>query len=213
MSAYPVKAIAAVALSFALTVAIAQTVLSIALEQLTRYTAAAATLVANAVLGVNAVEAAQIPLSERKAVREELNEISFTISSLRSAQAPLITDLSEYVQNARAGSVDVKTRESDWRYIVSSVNRVSERVRTTPQVVERSRWLKVALDEHDRLELREVLLARGSVLGTLQSLPAPATTDEINQLDKMNRFYRQLIKSLGELNVALTRATERLKLE
>ena len=90
---------------------------------------------------------------------------------------------------------------------------MSSIVNTTLNVVETSRWLKVTLDERDRLALREVLLGRVSLLQRLRSLPAPGTADEIDQLDQMNRFYRQLMTSLGELNAALTRAAERLKLE
>ena len=86
-------------------------------------------------------------------------------------------------------------------------------MRTTLDIVETSRWLKVTLDERDRLALREVLLGRVSLLQRFRSLPAPGTTEEIDQLEQMNRFYGELLKSLGELNVALLRATERLKLE
>jgi len=83
----------------------------------------------------------------------------------------------------------------------------------TPDVVENSRWLQVTLGAEDLLKLRGVLIGRRDLLGEIQSLPAPSTKDEIDELDRMNTFYRQLIRSLGELNAALTRATERLRLE
>jgi hypothetical protein len=213
MSTYALKALTALLLSLAFGFAVSQTVLSSALQELTRYYGAAATLIANAVSGVNKVEAAQIPQSDRNEVRDELKKISFAISRLRASQMPLVFDLSEYVGRVRARTLDGESRENAWRSILWSVDSVSEIVKTTLDVVETSRWLKVTLDEQDRLALREVLLGRVSLLQRLRSLPAPGTADEIDQLDQMNRFYRQLMRSLGELNAALTRATERLKLE
>lgn len=213
MSTCELKRLPALLLSVAFGFAVSQTVLSIALQELTRYCGAAATLIANAVSGVNKVEAAQIPQSDRNEVRNELKKISFEISTLLVGQMALVFDLSEYVNKVRARTLDGERRENEWRLILSSIDRVSQIVKTTLDVVESSRWLKVTLDEQDRLALREVLLSRASLLQRLRSLPAPGTADEIDQLDQMNRFYRQLMKSLGELNVALTRATERLKLE
>jgi hypothetical protein len=213
MSTCALKALMALLLSFAFEFAVSQTVLSGALRELTRYYGAAATVIANAVSGVNKVEAIQIPQSDRFEVRDELKKISFAISMLRATQAPLVFDLSHYVDEVRASTLDRERRESAWRVILYSVDRVSNIVNDTLDVVETSRWLKVTLDEQDRLALREVLLGRVSLLQRLRSLPAPSTTDEIDQLDQMSRFYRQLMTSLGELNVALLRATERLKLE
>ncbi len=213
MSTYALKGLVALLLSLAFAVASSQTALSSALQELTRYYGAAARLIAGAIVGVNKVEAAEILQSDRKEVRDELKKISLEISMLRASQAPLIFDLSEYVGRVRAQELDGKRRDDEWRRILGSVNRVSNIVRTTLEVVETSRWLKVALDEQDRLALREVLLQRGSLLQTLQTLSAPATTEEIEQLDRMNTFYRQLFKSLGDLNAALTRASERLNLE
>ena len=213
MSACELKRLPALLLSVAFGFAVSQTVLSSALQELTRYCGAAATLIANAVSGVNKVEAAQIPQSDRNEVRNELKKISFEISTLLVSQMALVFDLSEYVDKVRARTLDGERRENEWRLILSSIDKVSQIVKTTLDVVETSRWLKVTLDEQDRLALREVLLGRVSLLQRLRSLPAPGTAEEIDQLDQMNRFYRQLMKSLGELNVALTRATERLKLE
>ena len=84
-------------------------------------------------------------------------------------------------------------------------------VQTTLEVVESSRWLNVTLDEQDRLALREVLLARGS--GSANGwVPASSWEPSMKSTGstRWNRFYRQLVKSLGDWNVALTRATDRL---
>lgn len=213
MSAYVLRASTTLLLCFAFGVAVSQTVLGHALQDLTRYYAAAATLIANAISGVNRVEAAQIPQNARGDIREELKKISFEISMLRSAQMPLVSDLSEYIADVRARKLEGERRTKAWGEIVYSVNRVSQLVKTTLEVVETSRWLSVTLDVQDRLALREVLLSRASLLQKFKGLPAPSTDDEIDQIDKMNRYYIQLIKSLGDLNVALARATDRLKLE
>ena len=79
------------------------------------------------------------------------------------------------------------------------------------EVVENSKWLQVVWDPGDRLALREVLLGRVSLLDRLSGLPAPSTPEELEQLDRTNHHYRDLIASLKELNIALTRATDRLK--
>jgi len=205
--------LSALLLSLAFGLAVSQTILSSALQELTRYYGAAGRFVANAVSGVNKVEAAQIPQSDRNEVRDELRKISNAISMLRASQEPLVFDLSDYVDQVRAGKLDEERREKVWRSILSSAGRVSGLVHTTLDIVETSRWLKVTLDAKDRLALREVLLGRSLLLQTFRSLPPPGTDDEIDQLAQMNKFYRELIKSLGALNSALTLATERLKLE
>lgn len=212
-SRWGITASIALLLSLACGFAVSQTVLSSALQKLTRCFRAAATLIANTVSGVDTVQAAQIPQSNRDEVRDELKKISFELSMLRSVQAPLVFDLSEYVSRVRAGTLVGERRENAWRSTLFDVNRVAKIVTTTLEVVETSRWLKVTLDEQDRLALREVLLGRASLLERLGSLPAPGTPDEIDQLDQMNKFYRELMRSLGELNAALMRATERLELE
>ena len=213
MSTCALKGLPALLLSLAFGFAVSQTVLSSALQELTRYYGAAGRFIASAVSGVNKVEAAQIPQSNRNEVRDELNKISFAISTLRASQMPLVFDLSEYVDKVRARTLEGERREDAWRSILGSVDRVSQVVKTTLDIVETSRWLKVTLDERDRLALREVLLGRASLLQRLRPLPAPGTADEIDQLDQMNRFYGQLVRSLGDLNAALVRATERLELE
>lgn len=213
MSRWRLTVLTVLLLSLASGFAVSQTVLSSALQELARYFRAAATLIGNTVSGVDTVQAAQIPQSDRTAVRDELKKISLALSTLRSAQAPLVFDLSEYVSRSRSGELAGERRENAWKYILFGVNRVATIVNSTLDVVETSRWLKVTLNEQDRLALREVLLGRESLLQKLRSLPTPGTPDEIDQLDEMNKFYRELMKSLGELNAALTRATERLKLE
>lgn len=210
MSTYASKAVTALLLSLTFGFAVSQTVLSSALEELTRFYVAAAALVGNAVSGVNDLKAAQIPQSDRNEVRDELRSVSLAISRLRASQAPLIEDLSEYVSDLQAGKLDAQSSGDEWELILGSVKRVSGVVKTTLEVVEDSRWLKVTLDERDRLALREVLLGRASLLDRFSALPAPTTVEEIRQLDRMNRFYRQLFRSLEDLNVALTRATERI---
>ena len=203
----------ALLLSLAFGVAVSQTVLSSALQELGRYFRAAATLIGNTVSGVDTVQAAQIPQSDRTAVRDELKKISFALSTLYAEQSPLVFDLSDYVSRARSGELVGERRENAWRSILLGVNRVATIVNSTLDVVETSRFLKVTLNEQDRLALREVLLGRASLLKRLRSLPTPGTPDEIDQLDEMNKFYRELMNSLKNLNASLTRATERLKLE
>jgi hypothetical protein len=77
--------------------------------------------------------------------------------------------------------------------------------------VEKSKWLKAAIDEKDRLDLREVLLARSGLLERLAALPAPSIPEDLDHLERINQQYRKLIASLAELNIALTRAADRLK--
>jgi hypothetical protein len=210
MSGVALKGVSGLTLFCALALAVSQTILNSTLQEVTRYSAAALNLIANAVSGVNKVEAAQIPQSDRSEVQNELKRISFAISTLRSAQMPLVFDLSEYVDKVRADQLDDSARKREWSNIVESIDQVSRTVKTTLDVVETSRWLKIALDEEDRLTLREVLLSRASLLSKLGSLPAPRSTDEINELEQLNKFYRQLVRSLGDLNAALVRATERI---
>ena len=206
MSAHPRIALAV----FLSSLALPQTTLTLALADLTRFYGAAVSLVANAISGVNKIESAQIPNADRKQVVDELKKVSQAISKLRSGQAPLVVDLADYVNKVRSGQLSGADRDFEWGRIDLSMAKVSEAVRTTLAVVDGSRWLKVALTAEDRLALRETLQSRDLVLSRLMSLPPPQTASEIDQLDRMNKFYQRLVKSLGELNAALTRAVDRL---
>ena len=83
VSRYTLKALPALLLYLAFGFAVSQTVVSSALEELTRFYGAAVKLIANAVSGINNVQAAQIPQSDRNEVRNELRAI------VRDLQAPL----------------------------------------------------------------------------------------------------------------------------
>jgi hypothetical protein len=188
-----------------------QTILTFLLEDLSRYFGAAATLTVAAVAGVDKVEAAQIPSAERQQAQEELRRISRALSMLRSRQLPMVEDLSQYTSDVREHGFNADMHTRQWQLILSSVRSISDTVSTTVEVVEGSKWLKVAFDEKDRLVLREVLFGRVNLLQRLSALPAPSTPEELGQVDRMNRYYRQLIASLNTLNIALTRAADRLK--
>jgi hypothetical protein len=201
----------ALLLGFTFGLSVAQTVLSSTLDELTLYYGAAARFIASAIIGVDRVEAAQIPRADRAPARDELQTISWAVSRLRTRQAPLVFDLSEYVKSVRSGALDGERRELEWQRILQSVASVRSIVTETLDVVERSQWLNVTLGAEDRLALREVVVSRGLVLDRFRSLPAPKTSDEINQLEQTNKYYRQLISSLGDLNVAVEHARERLR--
>src|SRR4051812_35397289 len=112
MSICALKRLLALLLSLAYGFAVSQTVLSSSLHELTRYYGAAATLIANAVSGVNKVAAAQIPQSGRNEVRNELRKISLEISMLHASQTGLVFDLSQYVDKVRGHTLDGDRREN-----------------------------------------------------------------------------------------------------
>jgi hypothetical protein len=187
-----------------------QTILTFLLEDLSRYFGAAATLTVAAVAGVDKVEAAQVPSAERQQAQEELRRISRALSMLRSRQLPMVEDLSQYTSDVREHGFNAGIHTRQWQLILSSVRSISDTVSTTVEAVEGGKWLKVAFDEKDRLVLREVFFGRVNLLQRLSALPAPSTPEELGQVDRMNLFYRQLIASLNTLNIALTRAADRL---
>lgn len=190
--------------------AAAPTALGSLLDDLSRYLGAAGRLMVGAIAGVDSVQAAQIPSADRPAAAQELRRISHEISLLRASQSPLVFDIDAYVAGVRGNQLDAAQRLGAWRGILSRIDQVSPIVEATLQVVETSAWLKVAISEQDRLALREVLLGRRNVLSQLRALPAPSAPEEIDRLDRAGQFYRQLMASLGELNAALLRATDRL---
>lgn len=196
------------------TMAVGQTLTSTLLEDLSRYIGAAARLTANATIGIDKANAAPIPNTAlRKEAGEELKGISRALSELRVKQTPLVEDLSEYTKDVRTRGFNHQRHDRSWQEILSIVEVVSRTVQATLSVVERSKWLKVALDENDRVELREVIMTRGILLSRFARIPTPSRPEELEQLDRMNGQYRQLMKSLHALNIALTRATDRLKLD
>lgn len=199
------------AMAFSVSAA-SQTVLESLLDDLSRYFGAAARLTINVIAGVETVQAGQIPAAaDRQVAVQELQKISREISLLRASQTPLVFDIGEYVTKVRGNNLDAEQRGRAWRSILSGIDRVSPIVHAALQVVETSRWLKVALNEDDRLALRQVLMGRGDLLDRLRALQAPSTAEEIDRLDSASQFYRQLMMSLDGLNAALLRATDRLK--
>jgi hypothetical protein len=188
----------------------AQTVFDQVFEDLSRYFGAATRLVATTVAGVDSVQAASVPAKDRQRAAEELQNISRAFSNLRVMQIPLVENLSSYSSDVRARGFDAGNHEADWKGIVQSCSAISGLVTSVLDMVEKSQWLKVTFNQQDRLATREVLMGRGVLLMGLASLPAPKTSSELDQLDRMNARYRELLKALNELNIALTRAADRL---
>ena len=174
-------------------------------------TGAAARLVVTVISGVDAVEASQLAGASRREAAEEIDRISQEISLLRMKQSPLLFDLEEYVIKVREGTLGAEHRQRAWRSVLSGITDVTPIIRTTLGVVEGSRWLKIALKETDRVSLRQVLLGREDLLGRLAVLEAPSAPEDIERLDGMTKFYRQLMQSLDQLNAALLHVTDRLK--
>jgi hypothetical protein len=201
----PVVFAAAVGVSAA-----SQTVLQSLLDDLGRYFGAAARLTVSVIAGIDAVQAAQLPPQERQAAAAELRRISQEILELREKQEPLVFDMGEYVTRVRAGTLDADQRGRAWRSIVRGIGNVSPIVQTTLEVVKESRWLKTALSEEDRLTLQRVLMGRVSLLNQLRELDAPSTPEEIEQLDRLSKLYRELLKSLDQMNAALLRGIDGL---
>jgi hypothetical protein len=188
----------------------AQTLLAAALADLSRYVDAAARFVASAIVGLEKVEAASLSAADRKKAADALREISRDISFLRVSQQVLIEDFSGYVAAVRKRGFASVRDVQDWSNVLSSVRRVSSIVSDTLSVVEASQWLPAGLSAQDRLTLREVLQARSNLLTRFQELPAPSTPEDLDRIEQMNVRYRELFKSLGDLNLALTRAADRL---
>jgi hypothetical protein len=187
-----------------------ETVSAMLLGDLSRYFGAAARLIVNVISGVDAVQAGQIPGASRREAVAEIERISREISFLRARQTPLVFDLGQYVAKVRENALNADQRQRAWRSVLSDIASVTPLVQTTLEVVERSPWLKVALTEADRLALRQVLMGRSDLLDRLRALEAPSTPEEIDTLDGMTQFYRQLMMSLDQLNATLLRATDRL---
>jgi hypothetical protein len=205
----PVVATGLVLLMAAPTV-VPQTVLAMALGDLSRYFDAAARLIATAVAGLDTADSRELSPDQRAAATAELRNISDSIVFLRVEQKMLIVDLSEYADTVRKRGTVSDSDVKMWRAILSSIAQVSDIVRDLLTLVEQSQWLAVAVSAEDRLALAEVLEARVSLLTRLRGLPTPGTPDELDQLERMNGRYINLHQSLGALNVALTRAADRL---
>jgi hypothetical protein len=188
----------------------AQTIFDGVFEDLSRYFGAATRLVATTVAGVDSVQAASVPAQDRQRAAEELKNISRAFSQLRVMQIPLVDDLSNYSRDVRVNGFDGGNHEADWKGIVLSCSAVSSLVASVLNMVEESQWLKVTFNTGDRLATREVLMGRASLLMKLSTLPAPKTSSELDQLDRMNARYRELLEALNKLNIALTRAADRL---
>jgi hypothetical protein len=189
-----------------------QTIFNSMMDDLSRYFGSAARLIGATVAGVDKVQAATISVNDRQQAAEDLERISRALSMLRARQQPLVEEISRYTKDVREQGFNEQKNGNEWRLVMSSVVSISKAVLSTLDMVETSKWLKIAFDEKDRLATREVLMGRITLFDKLSQLPTPNTPEQLDQLDRTNRYYRQLIESLNDLNIALARAAVRLSI-
>jgi hypothetical protein len=183
-------------------------------DDFSRYVGAAVRFVADAIQGIERVEASQIAPSDRVTTIDQLRGISVQLSKLTVAPGAVLADLSEYTRRIRAQGVQPDRDAPAWRAVLAEFDSVSEVIKETLKTVEGgSKWLTVALSADDRLTLREALFARNDLITRFKKMPFPRSPAELDQIDRMAGDYQKLLQSIREMNLAITRLTDRLAAE
>jgi hypothetical protein len=206
-----ISAITAMVLS---TTGFTQSISDLLFDDVSQYLGAATRLIAAAIGGVDRLEASQLPPGKRLLLRNELRDISYQLSSITARQHTLIEEIERrsfrrknFILN---DILQAQTSGYGGFWGPPEVKDISDSVSVALKSIENSEALKMVFDAKDRLALRETLLGRQTLLDKLATLPMPNTNEDLEKLNQIALYYRKLVARLEELNVALTKAADRL---
>lgn len=185
--------------------AVAQSATAEALDDFARYIDAAASIFSELALGLRNADARDIRGPD---ARRALDEVQSALRDQAVANGAVVNELSEYYNYARSTSAEPDVRGRLWSLALRQVSETSAVVRRVAGIVGESTVLRRVLSDDQQVALRDTLAMREQILGRLRELPAPATTDELNRLNRFIVRYGQLIEALRRIRVALNAALE-----
>jgi hypothetical protein len=192
--------------------AIAATLFSDALSDLTKYFKAASSLVLQASIGLEVAKFDTLPAAERDSAKIQLRTLLQQLHRMFIEQTTLVSHLDFFVEIAKDPSKTAAQRRNYWD------NSVLPKMRTVQKVVSDLRTFSdnteqvfsVALSTEDRLALGDTLAARDAALKAFENMAPPASSDELLQFEGLIRHYRVLMDNLFKLRGAIDNTLRRL---
>jgi hypothetical protein len=192
--------------------AIAATLFSDALSDLTKYFKAASSLVLQASIGLEDAKFDTLPAAERDSAKIQLKTLLQQLHRMFIEQTTLVSHLDFFVEIAKDPSKTAAQRRNYWD------NSVLPKMRTVQKVVSDLRTFSdnteqvfsVALSTEDRLALGDTLAARDAALKAFENMAPPASSDELLQFEGLIRHYRVLMDNLFKLRGAIDNTLRRL---
>ena len=192
--------------------AIAATLFSDALSDLTKYFKAASSLVLQASIGLEVAKFDTLPAAERDSAKIQLRTLLQQLHRMFIEQTTLVSHLDFFVEIAKDPSKTAAQRRNYWD------NSVLPKMRTVQKVVSDLRTFSdnteqvfsVALSTEDRLALGDTLAARDAALKAFENMAPPASSDELLQFEGLIKHYRVLMDNLFKLRGAIDNTLRRL---
>jgi hypothetical protein len=191
--------------------AMAATLLSDALSDLTTYFKAASSLVLRASLGLDSANFDTLPAVQRNSAKTQLETLGQQLQLIFIEQTTLVSHLDSFVKIAKDPSKTAAQRKNYWD------NSVLPKIRTVQEAVSEVRSISdkpgqpfsVALSREERLALGDTLAARGAALKTSRIWHLPRhRTSFCNS--RYSLSYKVLMANLFKLRGAIDDALRRL---
>ena len=194
------------------TSAMAATLFSEAWSDLTKYFAAAASLVLQASIGLDNTRFDTLPPAQRLEARTQLQKLKDQLDILFLEQSTLVSQFEFFVKIARDPSKTPAERKTYWdNNVLPRISTVSEAVSEVRTFSEKGgQPFSVVLSADERLALGDTLAARGIALKTFEKMAPPASTDEVLQFQGLINDYNVLRQNLFKLRLAIDAALGRL---
>lgn len=194
--------------------AIAATLFSDALNDLTKYFKAASALVLQASIGLDNAKFDTLPAAQRDSAKSQLQDLKGQLDRIFLEQGALVNQFEFFVKIARDPSKTPIERKTYWDHsVLPQISTVSEAVSQVRTLSDKpGQPFSVALSTDDRLALGDTLAARGAALKTFEKMAPPVSSDELLQFEGLINHYKVLRENLRKLRGAIDEALRRLSI-
>lgn len=194
--------------------AIAATLFSAALNDLTKYFKAASALVLQASIGLDNAKFDTLPAAQRDSAKSQLQDLKGQLDRIFLEQGALVNQFEFFVKIARDPSKTPVERKTYWDHsVLPQIITVSEAVSQVRTLSDKpGQPFSVALSTDDRLALGDTLAARGAALKTFEKMAPPVSSDELLQFEGLINHYKVLRENLRKLRGAIDEALRRLSI-
>jgi hypothetical protein len=192
--------------------AIAATLFSDALNDLTKYFKAASALLLQASIGLENAKFDTLPIAQRNAAKSQLQTLKDRLDLIFREQTTLVNQFEFFVKISRDPSKTPAERKTYWdNSVLPRIGTVSEAVRQVRTFSDKpGQPFSIALSTDDRLALGDTLAARGAALNTFENMGPPLSSGEVLQFEGLIDHYKVLMENLFKLRGAIDDALRHL---
>jgi hypothetical protein len=192
--------------------AIAATLVSDALSDLTQYLKVASSLVLRAAIGLDNANFDRLSAAQRESAKTQLQSLGQQLNLIFIEQTTLVNHLDFFVEIAKDPSKTAGQRKNYWdNSVLPKIKKVQETVSEVRMFSDNpGQPFSIALSGEDRLALGDTLAARGAALKTFENMAPPASSDELLQFQGLIKHYRTLMDNLFQLRGTIADTLRRL---